>query len=382
MRRLMMIAAAVICLAGCRREPPLHLYEEAEVMSELPMVELALDVYWDYEMEFGLQYDWRSEWHFPWSDETDGPIGYTEPTLFQLRRYYTGSVPYAPHTTTYANVITGMRFIDKYHWGFWDFLVWNDIITADGVQSIIIDEQTSLDYVTAFTNQTMSTARYNAPQYTRSFYQPEELFSAYSQGEEINEQLDGFTFDAERNIWVKQLNMTLTPVTYIYLTQVILHNNKGRITSVDGQSNLSGMARTVVLNTKVTGEDAITVSYNVVKRNNCDYPHADGTIEKVDIIGGRVLTFGICNNNPDKITRIEQVNDNKHHYMDVNVQFNNGMDSTIVFDVTDQVRRRYKGGVITVELDVDTVPIPQRSGGSGFNAVVKDFEEVTHEIEM
>ena len=57
------------------------------------------------------------------------------------------------------------------------------------------------------------------------------------------------------------------------------------------------------------------------------------------------------------------------------MQFNNGMDSTFVFDVTQQVRERYKGGVITVELDVDTIPIPQRSGGSGFNAVVKDFED-------
>ena len=42
------------------------------------------------------------------------------------------------------------------------------------------------------------------------------------------------------------------------------------------------------------------------------------------------------------------------------------MDSTLVFDVTDQVRKRYRGGVITVELNMDTVPIPTRSGGSGF----------------
>jgi hypothetical protein len=65
------------------------------------------------------------------------------------------------------------------------------------------------------------------------------------------------------------------------------------------------------------------------------------------------------------------------------MQFNNGMDSTFVFDVTKQVKERYKGGVITVELDMDTVPIPQRSGGSGFKAVVKDFEDGgTHEFEM
>jgi hypothetical protein len=59
------------------------------------------------------------------------------------------------------------------------------------------------------------------------------------------------------------------------------------------------------------------------------------------------------------------------------------MDSTFVFDVTQQVRHRYKGGVITVELDMDTVPIPTRRGGSGFNAVVQDVQDGgTYEFEM
>lgn len=77
------------------------------------------------------------------------------------------------------------------------------------------------------------------------------------------------------------------------------------------------------------------------------------------------------------------MDDGQRHYMDVNMQFNNGIDSTFVFDVTDQVRKRYKGGVLTVELDADTIKIPRRKGGSGFDAVVKDFEDGgTHEFEM
>ena len=63
--------------------------------------------------------------------------------------------------------------------------------------------------------------------------------------------------------------------------------------------------------------------------------------------------------------------------------FNNGKDSTFVFDVTEQVRQRWKGGVITVELDVDDVMIPSRKGGSAFDAVVKDFEDGgTHEFDL
>lgn len=68
--------------------------------------------------------------------------------------------------------------------------------------------------------------------------------------------------------------------------------------------------------------------------------------------------------------------------MDLKLLFNNGIDSTFVFDVTDQVRRRYKGGVLTVELDMDTIPVPTRNGGSAFDAVVKDFEEETYEFDV
>lgn len=127
-----------------------------------------------------------------------------------------------------------------------------------------IDENTTYDHVTAYTGQTIYPALYNSPQFTRSFYQPEELFAGYHGGIEINKSLDGFTFDENRNCWVRQLEMELQPVTYIYLVQVILRNNdhNGRkVTAVEGNANLSGMARSVNLNTGVTGTDAITVNF-------------------------------------------------------------------------------------------------------------------------
>ena len=99
-------------------------------------------------------------------------------------------------------------------------------------------------------------------------------------------------------------------------------------------------------------------------------------------MGGRLMTFGICGHRANGISRAEEVRDNNRHYMDVTVQFNNGIDSTLVFDVTDKVRERYKGGVITVELNMDTVPIPTRRGGSGFDAVVLEPDTVTHVIDM
>ena len=374
MKHAALLLLALLVMTGCRREPPLHLYDEAEFVFDIPEIELALDVYWDYD----IHYEWKAEWYYGW-DESEPEIGYKIPTAYQIRRYHTGYVPYGPHaskaTPEYSK---GNTFRAEYEWGFWDILVWNDINTIDEVQSLIFDEDTSPDYVTAYTNQTMHTSRYQAPRYTNSFWEPEPLFAAYTQAEEIQPDLKGFVYDEKRQVYVKKVNLLLLPLTYIYLTQVIIHNNNNRIVGVDGSANLSGMARSVVLNTGIAGDDAVTVYYNVNLKPNCDMKG-----ENVDIVGGRMMTFGICGHNANHITRADEVKENNRHFMDVTMNFNNGTDSTFVFDVTDQVRRRYKGGVLTIELDVDDIPIPQRPGGSGFDAVVQDFEDGgTHEFEM
>jgi hypothetical protein len=162
---------------GCTPEPPLHLFDGGDVTINLPMVKLELDTYWDYTTIYG-QYNWRDEWYYGW-DEADqrlfGNIGYNEPDIYLLRRYYTGSEPMGTHTSVLSNSIRGNTFRGRYNWGFWDILVWNDVTTPDGVQSLNFDEQTSLEYVRAYTNQSMTTSRYNTPRFTRAFYEPEEL---------------------------------------------------------------------------------------------------------------------------------------------------------------------------------------------------------------
>ena len=378
--RTVIIVAVMSLLVCCIREPELHLFDGGEIDIDLPLVQLELDAYWDYEISYGITYDWRAEWHYGW-DETDyeifGEIGYTEPNVFHLRRYFTGSIPLADHTSVLANTIVGNTFNGQYSWGFWDILVWNDVNAIDGVQSLNFDEESSLNYVLAYTNQTMVPSRYESPKFTRAFYEPEPLFSAYDRGVEIDRDLTGFEYDPIRDVYIKKLDMVLEPITYIYLTQVILHHNRGKITGVDGSGKLSGMARSTVVNSGIAGEDLITVYFNTRFKRNCDM---NG--ESVDIAGGRLLTFGMSGVNANRIQHIEDVTDEAKHYLDVNMHFNNGNDSTFVFDVTDQVRQHWKGGVITVELDMDTISVPSRTGGSAFDAVVKDFEEEQHEFPL
>ena len=115
-------------LYACERKPELHLYEGENVVIDLPIVDLDLQVYWDYEMDFNVQYDWRAEWYYGW-DETDteifGEIGYVLPSVFNLRRYYTGDEPNQPHQSVLAATVEGTHFQGSYDWGFWDILCWN-----------------------------------------------------------------------------------------------------------------------------------------------------------------------------------------------------------------------------------------------------------------
>ena len=363
-------------LACCIREPELHLFDGGEMELDLPMVNLELDAYWNYE----IGYDWRAQWVYGWDDDDQqifGEIGYTKPTAFNLRRYFTGTVPEGTHSSVLANTVVGNSFQGQYSWGYWDILVWNEVSSIDGVQSLNFDEQASLDSVVAYTNPSMAAARYQAPAHSRAFYEPDALFSAYDRGVEIDRSLEGFEFDSINNVYVKKLDMVLEPITYIYLTQVIIHNNRNKIVGVDGSANLSGLARTTVVNTGRAGDDLVTVHFNTRFKTGCNM---NG--ETVDVAGGRLLTFGMAGQNANRIKSADEVNDKTPHYLDMTMQFNNGMDTTFVFDVTQQVRKRWRGGVITVELDMDTVGIPSRNGGSAFDAVVKDFEKETHEFDL
>lgn len=393
--RVYYVVLLMLTVGSCTIEPPLHTVDP-HVELVPPTVDLELEVLWDYLFHYDVEYEWEKEWWYGWDsrdEELFGKLGYTEPKAFEVRRYFTQDVPYGRHDAPLRDRIEGQVLQSRFDFGFWDILVWNEIYAPDGVQSIRLDESTTYEYVKAYTGQTMRTARYGNTLYTRSFYQPEELFADYEEAIEINENLDGFTFDPERNVWVRRLEMRLQPLSYIYLPQLILHHNNAngrKVTGVDGDGNLSGMARAVIMNTGVTTSDAITVNFST--RMKQDLTYKDG--EQVDIVGAKLLTFGITNLNPGDLdtraydasySKVLEADKGNRHYLDMRLVFNNGADSTIVFDVTDEVRRLFKGGVITVELDMDTVPVPNRgggSGGSGMDAVVEDEEEEEWEFDM
>lgn len=387
---LLGLLLGLLSLTGCYREPPLHLYDPENIFIEMPFAEVRLDLYWDYKDNLGINYDWRAEWYYGmddengpgWDDEDKrifGELEYVEPSSFQLRRYYTGDTELGKRLYRLEDRRVGRTFRGAFEWGYWDLLAWNDITTIDGVQSLRFDEPADIEKpVIAYTGEDRSAAVYRTPRYQMAYYEPEQLFAASDRGIGIHRDLRDFYWNEEEGKWIRELSLYLEPITYIYLPQVILHNNRGRINLVPGMARLTGMAGKTSLNTGIADTTAVAVAFKMRMKN-----HKKKLGEDVDIIGGRLMTFGICGQNANRITRTEESFDGQHHTLDLLMQFYNGTDSTFVFDVTDQVRKRFKGGVITVELDMDTVPIPRRKGGSGFEAVIEDYEDGgTYEFDM
>lgn len=110
---LQRLCLALFCLAvaGCEREPVLNLHQGGtDIGIVVPTVDLDLHVVWNYLFKYDVEYDWQAEWLYGW-DDTDrslfGPIGYTEPQAFDVRRYFTGSVPCGPHTSPYSHTLNG-----------------------------------------------------------------------------------------------------------------------------------------------------------------------------------------------------------------------------------------------------------------------------------
>lgn len=388
---LTIISLLVSLQSSCDPIPPLHLHEGRDIDSRFPLVEISLDVLWNYNLlyEIGYDsiYDWRKEWKYGWDKQDSlifGPIGYTSPRSFNLRRYFLGNDTLSPRKSVLRDHIDGYTFRSNYNFGYYDFLIWNDVITSDEVESIIIDEESTLDSVTVATSPTNYGVRYMpAPQRQYSYNQPDELFAVEENNILISDRLEDYDYyDEAAHIYYKYLDLTLYPVVYIYLTQVILHRNFGKVVGTDGNASLSNMSYSACLNSGRAGVEDVTVHYNNRLKQNVRIRE---TGEVVDIIGGRLTTFGIREINPFHYANVRQIPEcirKQRHYLDVNMVFGNGYDTTLVFDVTDQVVRRYRGGVITIELDMDSIRSPNSKGGWGFNAVVEDFEEETHEFDV
>ena len=361
-------------------EPPLHLPAE-EVIVEVPTVITDMDVVWSVDV------NWQADWHFGW-DLTDisisGDIDYPTPSNYEVRRYYIGTEPGGEHKSDGYDAFTifGTSFRRSYNFGYYDMLMWSNIDSPEGTQVVIIDDS-KLDEVTASTTVTRGFTKTDSKDAVTGVYnQPEIFYSAYERDIYISRNIEDYDyFDEVENVWVKHIDAELMPLVYIYLVQVVLHNNDGRIVGATGDAALTAMASGTNVNTGHTNNSPCMVYFPMRMKQGIDF---EG--ENVDIVGGKLTTFGLCDMEGYRsYTKAEYAGsrtDIDNHLL-LTLKFSNGTEKTFNYTVTDQCRMQCHGGLITIHIDCRNIDIPEKGDegeGNMFVPTVEDYEHIDYEI--
>ncbi len=379
-------ALLMLCIVSCI-EPPLHLPgQNLEMM--IPQVETEMEVVWDIDVDF------TTDWYYGWDVKDDslwGNIGYTRPTGYEVHRYYKGDKPRRKHLSDDAFSIRSNRFRRYFQFGYYDMLFYSEIDSKDGTQVVVMHE--TLDSVTATTTGTRGLSK-GILDMTRAgtsqddgaiglLNQPEIFYGAYPEDIYISYNLDDYDYDPVENIYIKHLETKLRPLVYIYLVQLILCNNDdGKIKGINGNSALSSMASSTNVNTGHTGNSPAVIYFNTRMKK-------DLTVKgrKSDVIGGKLTTFGLCDNEPYVRSKAQYAGSRTtlKNYLYFDLIWNNGGVKTYQFDVTDQCHAQAHGGILTVWIDCSELTPPDpgpSSKGSLFIPTVEDYDEVVWEIEI
>ncbi|MBQ0045922.1 MAG: hypothetical protein KBT33_00220 [Prevotellaceae bacterium] len=369
----------ILVLNSCI-EPPLRLPGET-VMVDVPIVLTEMEVVWNVDV------DWKTQWYYGWDtiDESLwGKIEYPKPTSYEVRRYYLGNTPHKPHTEVDAFSINETHFRRYYNFGYYDLLIWSDIDSEEGVQSVVINEE-NLDEVTATTSGTRGMSNIvtrSDEEVTAGLYnQPEIFYSTYPRDVYISRNFDDYDYyDEVEMVWVKKINATLNPLVYYYLVQIIIYNNDGRITGVNGNNAISGFASSTSVNTGHTSNSPGMIYFESRMKQGID---VNG--RSADIIGGKLTTFGLCGMERWEKGSSPIYNGSRKDLKNslfFDLTFNNGKEKTFEVDVTEQCQKQCHGGVITVVLDANDIDIPSSDDGPGslFVPTVEDYDEVIWEV--
>lgn len=381
-------------------EPPLKLPAQ-DIIIDMPIVLLDLDVVWDIDVA------WQNTWYYDWDqDDIDnwGEIKYPEPTEFELRRYYIGKNAGAPHTSVDPRHLPNNRFRSTYEFGYYDMLIWSSIEPDEYGSVVVKIDEEDLEEVHATTSITKGMAPVfniypistGSSQMQRSpssstvvtglYNQPEIFYSKYLTDIHISRDPEDYDYyDEAEGCWVKRINSSLEPLVYIYLVQVIIHNNiDGRVVGCSGDNAISAFASGTSVNTGHTWNSPCLVYFGSRFKKDVN---VDG--EKCDIIGGKLTTYGLCDMDSYGSTRASSNYTGSRtdltNYLYVDVKFSNNKVSTLQIDVTDQCRKQAHGGVITVHVDATQLkPPPSDDNGSGslFVPTVEDYDEVVYDIIM
>ena len=207
--------------------------------------------------------------------------------------------------------------------------------------------------------------------------QPDFLFSSYEDEFEVDEkEFDEATGDVIRIT----VDVPMRPVVFSYIVRYEFKSGKEYV--VDARGALSGMAGTVNLSSRRTLDDVVTVLYD--KADISDYG-----VEAV------IRSFGLCNFDPnpteeypnghfyspdeiDSRTGVSRqdrprIDEHTRNILTLELALKSGKVKTIEMDVTEQILKQPRGGVLVVKDIVVTPEEGEGNKGGGFDVGMNDW---------
>lgn len=353
--------AGVALLMGCSVEPKLYLRKTAETKIVLA-TKVNVSLMW--------QFHWEAVWTYQWNADVYGPVGYTEPASMRLHIYPHGADGNIQSHQTYNFYGTGTDLPIVV--GTYDMLFHNNdsevlLFQSDGdlgdihcyTRTISSGLKDSSPVKTMLQkSQTKGDAK--APEQEPVTLMPDGLFVLNDKDRVITDDISEYEL-IDGNYYLR-IRGELEPATYIYLFQVHLLNNGGRVVGSNGGGAITGVASGVNLQTLVSDISTVSVPMDV----HCDLSR--------DMLGARVLCFGIPGCNPYNMESVTKAPEGEN-FLVLNITYSNGSWKNICIDLSEEVRSLPTGGVIELELDVNDFPPEQGNTGDGFNALIDNWKE-------
>ena len=364
---IFMFALLTVCTAGCKLEPALYLRETVQADLSLA-TRVNLDLLWEV--------NWEADWTFRWNVDVLGPLNYTEPASLSLHTYALDAN--GNHKDHAVRNFYGRSAVMPVFVGTYDLLFHNNdseilLFSSDAQTDDVLCTTRIISSGLKESAQVLTSKQKLAGMSTKGDLEddatdgepvalmPDGLFTLYDKGQVISDDLSQYDYIDGR--YVLHIDGELHPATYIYLIQIHLSNNDGRVIGSEGGAAMTGLAAGVNLNSGISFESTVSVPMDVYMDRS------------EDMLGARMLTFGLPSCNPYEMKVDEDVPDSQH-YLVLNITYSNGTWKNVRIDVTDAVRTQPLGGVITLELDVEDFP-PEggKTGDGGFNALIDSWKD-------
>ena len=359
---------AALVLSGCGIDPPLHLRKVAATKVVMQTT-ITTDILW--------QLDWQAKWDYVWNTTAYGPLGYSQPKGVRMHIYTLDDSGEPKSHNVYnfsgmqgqADVFVGIHDL-LFHNNDSEVLLFrseNDLADLYSYTRVISSGLKASSLVQTVAQKMAATKADDEEIEENVTFMPDELFRLYDHAHAITDNLEDYDFEDGK--YILRIKGDLVPATFIYLFQVRLINNLGRVAGSNGAA-LTGVADAVNLRTGETTATGVSVPMDVYLNTATD----------PDLLGARCLTFGIPGCNPYDDASVASAPAGKH-WLVLNVAFKTGKYKNIRIDVTDQIRALPTGGVIPLEIDVGDFPPedtdPPVTNGGGFKALINDWNEET-----